>query len=170
MPGIIFKDTRTIRIAFRDQDRAEELICLLNENWSLFLYLQHARVHWEETLNSFKFKRSHNKRININSGLFTLLPRSSCSLAPSALLPFAPSSSPWFPAPLSVASASPPPPTGPVAYWFLSSTWGCPEEIRIPSSTGLSSPQHPWSSCTSAYCHCYNSGSSSHIFWTTPLL
>lgn len=31
VPGFIFNDTRTMRLEFKDQDRAEELICLLNE-------------------------------------------------------------------------------------------------------------------------------------------
>lgn len=31
LPGIIFSNSRTVRMSFRDQDRAEELICLLNE-------------------------------------------------------------------------------------------------------------------------------------------
>lgn len=30
LPGIIFSNNRTVRLNFRDQDRAEELICLLN--------------------------------------------------------------------------------------------------------------------------------------------
>ncbi len=30
IPGIIFNESRTIRLSFKDQDRAEELICLLN--------------------------------------------------------------------------------------------------------------------------------------------
>lgn len=31
LPGIIFSNSRTVRLYFKDQDRAEELICLLNE-------------------------------------------------------------------------------------------------------------------------------------------
>ena len=31
IPGIIFDSNRTVRIEFKDEDRAEELICFLSE-------------------------------------------------------------------------------------------------------------------------------------------
>ena len=30
LPGVIFSSSRSVRVSFMDQDRAEELICLLN--------------------------------------------------------------------------------------------------------------------------------------------
>ena len=37
IPGIIFDSNKTVRLEFSDEDRAEELICFLNEKieWSI---------------------------------------------------------------------------------------------------------------------------------------